>query len=117
MEGINQSGMLEMLAEEFEIEENDLKEVVIENLSLQASINFEDNGDAKLDEQQFEEILNKSAIECTIESMVEDGLLVKSLEDGGTENLYSINPIIKDDLKKVIDEEIDRAEGSEDQGL
>jgi hypothetical protein len=114
MEGINQSGMLEMLAEEFEIEENDLKEVVIENLSLQASINFEDNGDAKLDEQQFEEILNKSAIECTIESMVQDGLLVKSLEDGGTENLYSINPEIEEGLKKSIDEENNDPEGSQD---
>jgi len=117
MEGINQAGMLEMIAEEFEIDPIDLKEVVLENFSLQAAINFEEKGDAKLDEDQFGEIMHKSAVECTIESMVQEGLLVKSLEDGGIENTYTINPIIKDDLKKVIDEEIDRAEGSEDQGL
>jgi hypothetical protein len=99
MEGINQAGMLEMIAEEFGIDPIDLKEGVIENFSIQASINFEERGDAELDEDQFGEILHKSAVECTIESMVQKGLLIKSLEDGEIENTYTVNPIIKENLK------------------
>jgi hypothetical protein len=101
MEGINQMGILSLLAEEFEINPEELRESLIENFSIQASVNFESNGDPVINEDQFEEILNRSAVECTVESMVKDGILIKSLEDGKTENSYSIHP----EVKKILDEE------------
>ena len=110
MEGINQVGIVDLLAEEFEIKKEDFKEVLIENLSLQASLNFEETGDPHLDEEQFDGILNRSAVECTVESMVEDGILIKNLEDGGTENTYKVHPKVKE----MLDEEGSSKESSED---
>jgi hypothetical protein len=114
MEGVNQSGILEMIMEEFEVEKESLKEILTENFTLQSCINFEETGDPELDEDQFEEIIGKSALECTVESMVQEGILVKSLEEGGTENSYSINPEIKGEVKKYLDEEDDNEESSKD---
>ena len=105
MEGINQMGILDPLAEEFEVDKEELRETLLENLSLQSSVNFEENGDPKLDEEQFKEILNRSAVECTIESMVKDGILIKSLEEGGTENSYSVHPEVKKMLAEKDGEE------------
>jgi len=114
MEGVNQSGILEIIMEEFEVEKEYLKEILAENFTLQACINFEETGDPALDEDQFEEIIGKSAVECTVESMVQEGILVKSLEDGGMENSYSINPEIKEGVKKYLDEENSHQENTED---
>ena len=110
MKGINQMGMLDSLAEDFEVDKEELQEILIENLSLQASVNFEENGDPKLDEGQFEEIVNRSAVECTIESMVNDGILIKDLEEGGTENTYRVHPKVKE----MLDEEDNNQENNED---
>jgi hypothetical protein len=100
MEGINQMGILDLLAEEFEVNKEELRETLLENLSIQASVNFEENGDPILDEEQFDEILNRSAAECTLESMTRDGILIKSLEEGGTENSYSIHPEVRKKLEE-----------------
>ena len=106
MEGINQMGMLDSLSEEFGIDKEDLMDSLIENLSIQASVNFEESGDPKLDQSQFEDIVHRSAVECTVEDMVKDGILIKNLEEGGVENTYMINPKVK----KLIDEENDDEE-------
>lgn len=96
MEGINQMGLIEILSEEWGVSDQDeFIEVLTENLMLKASINFEDYGDPTLGESEFEEILIKSVTEYTVDGMVEDGLLTVNLEDGGTENTYSINPEIE----------------------
>lgn len=93
IEGINQMGLVEILSEEWGIEkQEELKETLEENFIIQASLNFEEFGDPVLDEKQFEDLLIKSATECILEDMTEEGILVKKLEDGGTENVYSINP-------------------------
>ena len=93
IEGINQMGVIEDLSKEWEIENKEnFKELLEENLTIQASLNFEDSGDPVLNANQFEEILVRSATECTIEEMTERGILIKKLEEGGTENVYSINP-------------------------
>ena len=94
----------------FEVDKEELQEILIENLSLQASVNFEENGDPKLDEGQFEEIVNRSAVECTIESMVKDGILIKDLEEGGIENIYRVHP----NVKEMLDEENNSEENNED---
>lgn len=93
IEGINQMGVIEDISNEWEIENpRSFQELLEENLTIQASLNFEDSGDPILNDKQFEEILVRSATECTIEEMTERGILVKNLEEGGTENVYSINP-------------------------
>lgn len=93
VEGINQMGVIEDLSEEWEIEnKQNFKELLEENLTIQASLNFEECGDPILNDKQFEEILVRSATECTLEEMTEEGILVKNLDDEGTENVYSINP-------------------------
>ena len=93
VEGINQMGVIEDLSEEWEIEnKQNFKELLEENLTIQASLNFEECGDPILYDKQFEEILVRSATECTLEEMTEEGILVKNLDDEGTENVYSINP-------------------------
>ncbi len=102
-EGINQLGILDMLAEEFEVDKEELRGSLLENLTIQASVNFEENGDPVLDENQFDQILNKSAVECTVESMVKNGILIKNLEEGDIENTYAVHPKVK----KMLDEEDD----------
>ena len=93
IEGINQMGVIEDISNEWGIENpGSFQELLEENLTIQASLNFEDSGDPILNDKQFEEILVRSATECTMEEMAEKGILVKKLEEGGTENVYSINP-------------------------
>ena len=92
MEGINQMGMIETIAAEWGIRnEDEFKELLIENITLQASLNFEENGDPILGENQFESVIIRSATEYTVEEMVEEGLLIKGLDEDGTENSYRIN--------------------------
>ena len=92
MEGINQMGMIETIAAEWGIRnEDEFKELLIENITLQASLNFEENGDPILEENQFESVIIRSATEYTVEEMVEEGLLIKGLDEDGTENSYRIN--------------------------
>lgn len=100
MEGINQMGLIESLVDEWGIKnEENFKDLLVENITLQASMNFEENGDPILGETQFEEVLVRSVTEHTVEEMVEEGLLVKGLDQEGVENTYRINPKLdgKDD--------------------
>ena len=96
MSGINQMGMIETIAEEWEIRDQDqFKDLLAENLTLQASMNFEENGDPILGEKQFEDLIIRSATEYTVEEMVEEGILIKGLDKDGVENSYRINPEIE----------------------
>lgn len=91
MEGINQMGMIETIAAEWGIRnEDEFKELLTENITLQASLNFEENGDPVLGEKQFEDVLVRSATEYTVEEMVKEGILSKKLDEDGIENTYSI---------------------------
>lgn len=97
MEGVNQLGMVEGLAEEFDIQNKSvLKETLVENFTLQASVNMEECGDPTLNENQFGDIVSMSATECLLEEMVQSGSLVKDLGEEGVENVYKINPERKD---------------------
>ncbi len=101
MKGINQMGMIETIAAEWGIRnEEEFKDLLAENITLQASLNFEENGDPSLGEKQFEGIIFRSATESTIEEMAEDGVLVKKLDENQIENSYRINTE-KDDKGKV----------------
>lgn len=91
MEGINQMGLIESLVDEWGIKKGeDFKDLLVENITVQASMNFEENGDPILDEEQLQEVIVRSATEHTVEEMVEDGLLTKSLDENGVENSYRI---------------------------
>jgi len=91
MKGINQMGMIETIAAEWGIRnEDEFKELLTENITLQASLNFEENGDPVLGEKQFEDVLVRSATEHTVEEMVNEGILTKKLDEDGIENTYSI---------------------------
>jgi len=93
MEGINQMGLIESLVDEWGIKnEEDFKDLLVENITLQASMNFEENGDPILGEDQFQDVLVRSATEHTVEEMVGEGLLIKGLDENGMENTYRINP-------------------------
>lgn len=92
MEGINQMGLIESLVDEWGIKnEENFKDLLVENITLQASMNFEENGDPILGEDQFQNVLVRSATEHTVEEMVEEGLLIKGLDENGVENTYRIN--------------------------
>ena len=90
LEGINQLGMIEDLSEEWGIEKEKIKESLGENLALQSSIKFEETGNPILDGDEFEKAVAKSAIECTLELMVEKGILDKGLNPNDIENSYSL---------------------------
>lgn len=91
MKGINQMGMIETIAAEWGIRnEDEFKELLTENITLQASLNFEEKGDPVLGEKQFEDVLVRSATEHTVEEMVKEGILAKNLDEDGIENTYSI---------------------------
>ena len=93
MEGINQMGLIENLIDEWGIRKGEeFKDLLMENITVQASMNFEENGDPILDEEQLQEVIVRSATEHTVEEMVEDGLLIKSLDENGIENSYRITP-------------------------
>jgi hypothetical protein len=99
MEGINQLGIIEELIEEWGLRDiEEFKEVLIENFTLEASINFEDNESPILDEVQFEKVLLSSLTEYTLDSLVEDGFIIKNLKEGEIENTYTVNPDSKIDL-------------------
>lgn len=99
MEGINQLGIIEDLIEEWGLRNvEEFKEPLAENFTLEASINFEDSGRPILDEVQFEKVLNLSLTEYTVDSLVEEGFLIKNLKAGETENTYILNPDAKIDL-------------------
>lgn len=99
MEGINQLGMIEDLIEEWGLKDpEEFKEVLEENFALEASINFEENGDPILDEDQFSKVLNRSLTEYTIDTLVDEGVLIKNLKEGEVENTYILNPDKKIDL-------------------
>jgi hypothetical protein len=88
-------GMIEGISEEWGIMDQDqFKDLLVENLTLQASLNFEENGDPILGEKQFEDLIVRSATEYTVEEMVEEGILIKGLDKDGLENSYRINPEI-----------------------
>lgn len=92
MEGINQMGMIESLVDEWGIKnEETFKDILVENITLQASMNFEENGDPILNEDQFQDVVVRSATEHVVEEMVQDGLLVKGLDEDGIENTFRIN--------------------------
>lgn len=83
--------MIETIAAEWGIRnEDEFKELLTENITLQASLNFEENGDPVLGEKQFEDVLSRSATEHTLEEMVKEGILAKNLDEEGIENTYSI---------------------------
>ena len=92
MSGINQMGILETLSEEWGIEKENLEEILKENITYQSEINLEERGDPTLTDVEFEDILHRSTVECTVESMVEEGVLVKNFDLESMENTYSINP-------------------------
>lgn len=92
MSGVNQLGLLETISEEWGIEKESLEEVLKENILYQAEINFEENGDPTLSDVEFENIIHKSTVECTVDSMVEEGVLLKNFDIESMENTYSINP-------------------------
>lgn len=106
MEGINQMGMIETIATEWGIRnEGEFEELLIENITLQASLNFEENGDPILGKDQFESVIIRSATAYTVEEMVEEGLLIKSLDEDGTENSYRLNTENKNLLDGEEDEQ------------
>jgi hypothetical protein len=99
MEGINQLGLIDEFIEEWGLRDvEEFKEVLAENFTIEASVNFEENGSPVLDEDQFTKTLNISLTEYTIESLVDEGVLIKNLKEGETENTYSLNPEVKIDL-------------------
>jgi len=99
MEGINQLGIVEDLIEEWGLRDvEEFKEVLAENFTLEASINFEENGRPILNEVQFTKVLNLSLTEYTVDSLVDEGILIKNLKEGETENTYILNPDEKIDL-------------------
>ena len=102
MEGLNQMGLIESLSDEWGVRDQDeFKDVLIENLVLGAAVNFEECGDPTLGETEFEDILVRSVTEYTINDMVEEGVLTKKLDENGVENVYSISP----EMKKTTDGE------------
>jgi hypothetical protein len=104
MEGINQLGIIEDLIEEWGLRNvEEFKEVLAENFTLEASINFEDNESPILDEAQFEKILMSSLTEYTIDSLVDDGFIIKNLKEGEIENTYTLitDPKINPDGEEV----------------
>ena len=101
MEGLNQMGLIESLSDEWGVRDQDeFKDVLIENLVLGAAVNFEECGDPTLGETEFEDILVRSVTEY-INDMVEEGVLTKGLQEDGVENVYSISP----EMKKMTDGE------------
>jgi len=99
MEGINQLGIIEDLIEEWGLRNvEEFKEVLAENFALEASINFEENGRPILDEVQFTKVLNLSLTEYTVDSLVDEGVLIKTLKEGEIENTYILNPDAKIEL-------------------
>ena len=102
MEGLNQMGLIETISDEWGVRDQDeFKDVLIENLELGAAVNFEECGDPTLAETEFEDILVRSVTEYTINDMVEEGVLTKKLDENGVENVYSISP----EMKKMTDGE------------
>ena len=102
MEGLNQMGLIETISDEWGVRDQDeFKDVLIENLALVAAVNFEECGDPTLGKNEFEDILVRSVTEYTINDMVEEGVLTKKLDENGVENVYSISP----EMKKMTDGE------------
>jgi len=102
MEGLNQMGLIETISGEWGVRDQDeFKDVLIENLALGAAVNFEECGDPTLGKNEFEDILVRSVTEYTINDMVEEGVLTKNLDENGVENVYSISP----EMKKMTDGE------------
>jgi len=102
MEGLNQMGLIETISDEWGVRDQDeFKDVLIENLVLGAAVNFEEWGDPTLGKNEFEDILVRSVTEYTINDMVEEGVLTKKLDENGIENVYSISP----EMKKMTDGE------------
>ena len=97
MEGINQIGLIENLVTEWGIEDaKEFEEVLKENLSLSASLAYEENSDPTLNEEQFEHALVKSLTEYTVDTLVENGSLIVDLDQERGENVYMLNPEKKD---------------------
>jgi hypothetical protein len=99
MEGINQLGLIDELIEEWGLRDVDeFKEVLAENFTIEASVNFEEKGNPVLDEEQFTKTLNTSLTEYTLDSLTEEGILIKNLKEGETENTYTLSPEAKINL-------------------
>ena len=99
MEGINQLGLIDELSEEWGLRDvEEFREVLAENFTLEASVNFEEKGNPVLDEEQFTKTLNMSLTEYTLDSLTEEGILIKNLKEGETENTYTLSPEAKNNL-------------------
>ena len=97
MEGINQIGLIENLVTEWGIEDaKEFEDVLKENLSLSASLAYEENSDPTLNEEQFEHALVRSLTEYTVDTLVEHGSLIVDLDQERGENVYMLNPEKKD---------------------
>lgn len=101
MEGINQLGILESLSEEWGIEKEDLEGVLKENISYQAEINFQESGDPTLSEDEFEDILQESTVECTLEDMARRGTINKRFDLESMQNVY----YLKENFEDIQDDE------------
>ena len=99
MEGINQLGLIDELVEEWGLRDVDeFREVLSDNFAIEASVNFEERGSPVLNEDQFTKTLNLSLTEYTLDSLTEEGILIKNLKEGETENTYSLSPEAKINL-------------------
>ena len=78
------------MADEFQLDENEIKETFMEELLIVAEENIIDGGDPTLDEEQFVDCMMTTEIKIHLRNLIAQGLIQGDVDVESGENVYSL---------------------------
>jgi hypothetical protein len=87
---IEQGVDFKAMADEFQLDENEIKETFMEELLIVAEENIIDGGDPTLDEEQFVDCMMATEIKIHLRNLIAQGLIQGDVDVESGENVYSL---------------------------
>ena len=89
------------MAEEFQLNESEVREAFMEELIIKAEENMIDGGDPTLDEEQFVDCMMATEIKIHLRNLIAQGLIQGDVDVESGENVYSLTNKGKNVTKKL----------------
>ena len=98
---IEQGVDFKAMANEFQLDENEVKETFMEELLIVAEENIIEGEDPTLDEEQFVDCMMATEIKIHIRNLITKGLIQGDVDVDSGENVYSLTNKGKNVAKKL----------------
>ena len=98
---IEQGVDFKAMADEFQLDENEVKETFMEELLIVAEENIIESEDPTLDEEQFVDCMMATEIKIHIRNLITQGLIQGDVDVDNGENVYSLTNKGKNVAKKL----------------